>query len=640
MKISLSLTQIWTALILFVVIAPATMVMIWYGHQLYDDRLSHALQIERQANESLRDKIESEVKRLKTLLKNKSDPLSFLVDKPRNLKDLKEINIFLGLIVEREPAVNGVIILSKQADVIAVIEPKLGLSGDKLLSADVLRAAGTHWGFDKALEHPEIVIPSLGRIYVGSPVHHEAGFAFNIAVPIGKPARAVLIAEFDVEKLWPAGAYKDHGSKEQMRDYILDRRGSLVTAIKGSDHKPGDIMTHLAIVRTALINGKWPADVSYVGVTNQPVYGTLTTVPALSWTLVSEVIVSKITKPIREQLLKLIIFTLFGLAAFIWFALHLATKTIKPIQLICDAIDSVTKGDYQSVLALSGIRELDMMATSFNSMTKARQNAENLLREREQDLAITLNSIGDAVITTDSESHVTRMNPVAEQLTGWSLQEAQGQLVKTIFPIINATTREPIESPVDKVLATGEVVYLSNHTTLIAKDGAEYQIADSAAPIRDMDDNIMGMVLIFNDITEQYQLREKAKEARLQMQKLLDDMQTMVIILEPDGTLNFVNNTPLKIAGLEPVEVLGKKLWESPWFSYDPKLQAMVKSDITDAVTGKAILRDTQIFTLNGPLWIEFSIHPVFDSQGAVIQLVVEGRDVSQRKTAEEKVMR
>ena len=641
MKLSLSLKQAWIALILFAVIAPATVVMTWYGHHLYNDQLNHALIIERKANEALRDQIEAEVKRLKTLLKNKSDPLSFLVDKPNNPEALKNINTLLRLIVEREPAVNGVIILSTQAEVIAVVEPGLDLLGDKLLSANTLKMAGIHWGFEKDLEYPEVVIPSLGRTYISSVVHHEDQFSFVIAVPVGRPAKAVLIAEFNVEKLLPADAYKGHGLgvEEMMRDYILDHRGALLTTIEGGDYKPGDIMTHLAIVRTALTNGEWPTNTSYNGVINQPVYGTTTTVPVLNWTLVSEVIVSEVTQPIREQLFELILFTLLGLAVFIWFALHLATRTIKPLQLICDAINSVAKGDFQIVKIPSGPRELNTLATNFNSMTRARQNAEHLLRESKQDLAVTLNSIGDAVITTNSKSQVTRMNPVAEQLTGWSLQEAQGQPVKTIFPIINASTREPIENPIDKVMATGEVIYLSNHTTLIAKDGAEYQIADSAAPIHSADNNIIGMVLVFNDITEQYQLREKAKEIWQQMQDLLDDMQTMVGVLKPDGTLDFINNTPLKIAGLEADDVLGKRLWESPWIKHDPKLQATIKNDITNASTGETILRDIQVFTLNGLLWVELNIHPVLNDQGVVVQLVTEGRDISQRKAAEEKVL-
>ena len=161
--------------------------------------------------------------------------------------------------------------------------------------------------------------------------------------------------------------------------------------------------------------------------------------------------------------------------------------------------------------------EIQLLASTFQQATSERQQAVTALQEREQNLSLTLNSIGDAVITTDAKGRVTRMNPVAENMTGWSFQEADGQPLKTIFPIVNASTREPIENPVEKVLVTGETVYLSNHTTLIAKDGTEYQIADSAAPIRNGDDHILGMVLIFNDVTAQYKLRE---EIRLSEQRL------------------------------------------------------------------------------------------------------------------------
>jgi PAS domain S-box-containing protein len=532
MKTAFSLKKTWAALILFAVIAPVTIVMIWYGQNSYSNQLNSALTIKRQANESLRNQIESEIRRFKTLLKNKSDPLSFLVDKIDNPDALKKINTLLGFIIEREPTIKGAMILSTQADVIAVIEPELGLSGDELLSTDVLNATGKHWGFNKAHEHPEVVIPSLGKPYISSPKYHEDFVAFYIAVPIGQPAKAVLIAEFDVEKLWLAYAYKHGIELEKNRDYILDHRGALITGIHGSDYKPGDIMTHLPIAHTALTDEEWPAETSYDGAINQPVFGTLTSIPALNWTLISEVSVASITQPIWESLFKIFLLTLLGMIIFVWFVLYLVSKTLKPIQQACDAIDHVTRGDYQFILEPCGIRELDVMTTGFSSMAQARQDAENLLREREQNLAITLNSIGDAVITTDAEGNVTRMNPVAEQLTGWSFEEAGGQPLKTIFPIIDATTRKPIENPVEKVIASGETVYLSNHTTLIAKDGTEYQIADSAAPIRD-NDQILGMVLVFNDVTEQYQLRQAATKSRKAIQESeqrLADAQRMTHI--------------------------------------------------------------------------------------------------------------
>jgi PAS domain S-box-containing protein len=164
------------------------------------------------------------------------------------------------------------------------------------------------------------------------------------------------------------------------------------------------------------------------------------------------------------------------------------------------------------------------------------EEAHREVAQREEYLSLTLDSIGDAVIATDAAGNITRMNPVAINLTGWSLHDALGQSLKTVFPIIDASTREPIENPVEKVIASGQTIYLSNHTTLIAKNGSEYQIADSAAPIRDAKNNITGMVLVFNDVTEQYQLRE----SRLETEQRLTDAQHLAQI--GNWELNLVND--------------------------------------------------------------------------------------------------
>lgn len=132
-----------------------------------------------------------------------------------------------------------------------------------------------------------------------------------------------------------------------------------------------------------------------------------------------------------------------------------------------------------------------------------RKLAETALRQSEENLRITLNSIGDAVISTNTDGDITRMNLVAEALTGWKRTEAIGQSLTAVFHIINKDTREPVENPVEKVLKTGDVVGLVNHALLVAKDGSEYQIAESGAPIRDANDNIRGVVLVFRDVTEQ-----------------------------------------------------------------------------------------------------------------------------------------
>ncbi len=136
--------------------------------------------------------------------------------------------------------------------------------------------------------------------------------------------------------------------------------------------------------------------------------------------------------------------------------------------------------------------------------------AEEALRESEENLRITLDSIGDAVIATDTEGDITRMNPVAEALTGWSQEEAKGRPLPEVFNIVDEQTRKPVENPAERILKNGKIEGLANQATLIAKTGAEYQIASSVAPIRNSDGTIIGMVLVFRDVTESRRL-EQAK---------------------------------------------------------------------------------------------------------------------------------
>ncbi len=147
--------------------------------------------------------------------------------------------------------------------------------------------------------------------------------------------------------------------------------------------------------------------------------------------------------------------------------------------------------------------EMYQMAGNANKMLRDKKAAQYRLLEEKEQLDVTLRSIGDAVITTDLAGRVVLMNFVAEELTGWDEGDAMGKLLSEIFNIINDSSREPVENPVEKVLETGNVVALANHTLLISKNGVEYNIEDSAAPIRDADSKINGVVLVFRDVTEQ-----------------------------------------------------------------------------------------------------------------------------------------
>ncbi|HRW48325.1 MAG TPA: PAS domain S-box protein [Caldilinea sp.] len=147
-----------------------------------------------------------------------------------------------------------------------------------------------------------------------------------------------------------------------------------------------------------------------------------------------------------------------------------------------------------------------------------RKEAEAALRASEANLAVTLAAIGDGVLATDVQRRITRLNPVAEKLTGWTQAEAMGRPVAEVLRIISEETREPATIPVDEVLATGVIHGLANHTILIARDGSECPIADSAAPIRDQEGRIIGVVLVFRDVTteRQNQILENARATVLE----------------------------------------------------------------------------------------------------------------------------
>ena len=144
---------------------------------------------------------------------------------------------------------------------------------------------------------------------------------------------------------------------------------------------------------------------------------------------------------------------------------------------------------------------------------EAERDARTIAERLQASLATTLRSIGDAVIATDARGCITITNPVADELTGWPEEEARGRPLAEVFRIINEYTREPVISPVDKVLELGTVVGLANHTLLVHRDGRETPIDDSGAPIRGPDGAIDGVVLVFRDVTEKK--REEARRALL-----------------------------------------------------------------------------------------------------------------------------
>ena len=167
------------------------------------------------------------------------------------------------------------------------------------------------------------------------------------------------------------------------------------------------------------------------------------------------------------------------------------------VTVVCLYVASVLAALTAILLAFYILREMNL-----------RERHAQQIREREEWLRVTLTSLGDAVIAADKMGIVTFLNPVAEQLTGWTLPLAKGKRVEEVFPIFNEHTHQPVDNPVKKVLELGIVVGLANHTVLLHADGSSRPIEDSAAPIRDDHGNLLGVVLVFRDASHERESQE------------------------------------------------------------------------------------------------------------------------------------
>jgi PAS domain S-box-containing protein len=190
---------------------------------------------------------------------------------------------------------------------------------------------------------------------------------------------------------------------------------------------------------------------------------------------------------------------------------------------------------------------------------KQLQQVNATLQVSEEKLAVTLNSIGDGVIATDAEGRVMFLNPVAEQLTGWTQAEAVNRPVDEIFHIINQETRQPSAVPVKATLAHGTVQGLANDTVLVARGGSEHIIADSCAPIHDRDRKVTGAVLVFRDVSKEYATQQAIRDGGALVQTILNTVVDGIITLHASsGIVETVNPAAERMFGYAAAEITGK----------------------------------------------------------------------------------
>jgi PAS domain S-box-containing protein len=261
---------------------------------------------------------------------------------------------------------------------------------------------------------------------------------------------------------------------------------------------------------------------------------------------------------------------------------------------------------------------------------RIRQRSAEVLAEQKERLRTTLASIGDAVISTDTEGRVTNTNAVAESLTGWNSQEAIGQPLDTVFRIVNEETLQPVHNPAKKAMKEGVIVGLANHTILIAKDGTERPIDDSAAPIRCANNEIVGCVLVFRDVTQ----RRKAERAASYLASIVESSDDVIIGKDINGIITSWNKSAERIFGYTAAEAIGRPIaMLAPPDRADemPAILARIRQ-------GEQIDHfDTLRRAKDGRLVpISLTVSPIKDKDGRIIGASKIARDISERKRAEE----
>lgn len=236
-------------------------------------------------------------------------------------------------------------------------------------------------------------------------------------------------------------------------------------------------------------------------------------------------------------------------------------------------------------IGFAGFAALLISFISHNVGDKLEGAERELLVEQER-WRVTVHSIGDAVIATDPEAMVTMMNSVAEELTGWPEAEALGHHITEVFNIINETTRKVCINPIAEVLRQGKIIGLANHTVLISRDGTEYGIADSGSPIRDANEQIIGVVLVFRNVTEERYAEISLQASQEQFRRAIINAPIPIMLHAENGEVIALSDAWTEITGYKLSDIPTTAAWTERAYGTN-KHQVMVEIEALYSMHGR-----------------------------------------------------
>lgn len=343
-------------------------------------------------------------------------------------------------------------------------------------------------------------------------------------------------------------------------------------------------------------------------------------------------------KDVSSDIIPFLVILFLTTLLLIW---ALQKSVIKPLHALQGLVSQFKQGDFNLHNPLSGNTEQTRVAQALVDAGHHIKQQLIDLADKEQRLSVTLHSIGDAVIVTDHLGKITRMNKAANELTGWQQDEAIGLDLPVVFDIYNASTGDAVANPVEQVLATKKTVELANHTVLVSKSGQRFHISDSAAPIRVADDEsspILGVILVFQNVTTQYHLREALKENIDFLENLLRVSPTVTYVLDvvngekPQFHLSYITDSIVRYTGeTSETWLQSPSYWQT---RVHPDDAIAVYHKLIEAIeTKKTCINDFRIHHQDGHyITVRDHLTAVFDEQDNIIKIVGVAFDISAYK--------
>ena len=342
--------------------------------------------------------------------------------------------------------------------------------------------------------------------------------------------------------------------------------------------------------------------------------------------------VEEVDNLLRKTVINVMTISALILLAGIFVCYFFARALSRPVRQLTSFAKGIATGHSAETIQAGGCKELISLGQSINTMNHSIQEKMIRLQENEERYrCLFYNNNTVMLIINPKNGDIVDANSAAVSFYGWNIEDLTARKITDI----NTLPKKQIFQNMQQV-KQHERQYFSFQHRLSNGDVRDVEVYSGPIQLN----NRKLLLSVVHDSTRRKQTEKILQEKERFQEALLNDMHTFVAVLDTSGGVIFVNNTPLKLSRLKLEDVIGKKFFDAPWWTHSDKVKNMVMQDIEQCASGKSMVHDIQIQIADGSLmWIEYSMHPIFDQHGVVQYLIPEGRDISNRKDMETRLL-